>query len=83
MGSQLIIKNMKYCQHFECCQCNDCNCCCLKDQEEFITSRVYEDAFQKECFCAMKCKACNGEGSCEHCDGGFIGCCMLCRGCIC
>lgn len=78
---------MKNCQHYhqECCQCAKCDCCCLKNQDELISSRTYEDAFQKDCFCIMKCKFCNANNNknCTECDGGFIGCCLLCRGCIC
>ena len=80
------MKKKTTCQHYycECCCCDECDCCCLKDQEEFISSRTYEDVSQKECFCIMKCKLCNGGGgACKHCDGGFVGCCLLCRGCIC
>ena len=72
---------MKCRHYFECCQCSKCDCCCLKRQEEFIGLRVYMDAFKKDCFCVMKCKHC--DNGCSDCDRGFIGCCLLCRGCIC
>jgi hypothetical protein len=75
------------CQHFhnECCRCKNCTCRCLKNEDEYVSSRTFECVFKKDCFCIMKCKECyGGIFDCRECNGkGFIGCCLMCRGCIC